>query len=94
MPQQVSIRFDCELVDEIVMALRVVASARLLPNGASHGDPPSSAIVFRGPIDSSKLEEQIQDVLWCAIDLAQRQGVSSALGSDEFWLDLVQGLEE
>ena len=93
LPQQLSIRFDCELVDEATMALRIVASACLLRNDVTHGDPPAPANVFRGPLGSTNLAVQIQNLLWCAIDLAQRQGALSASGDDAFWLNLGQEFE-
>jgi len=93
LPQQLSIRLDCELVDEAAMALSVDASACLLPTGASHGNPPSRTNVFRGLLESSNLTARVQDVLWYAIDLAQRQGAFSASGSHPRWLDLVQEWE-
>jgi hypothetical protein len=93
LPQRLSICFDCELVDEATMALSIVASACLLPTGVSHGNPPAPANVFRGPVDSNSLPAQIQDVLWCAIDLAQRQAAPSTSGGDARWLNLVQELE-
>lgn len=93
LPQQLSICFDCKLVDELTMALSIAASACFLPIGTSHGNPPAPANVFRGPLDSNNLPARIQDVLWCAIDLAQRQAAPSASGGDARWLNLVQELE-
>ncbi len=89
LPQPLSIRFDCEIVDEATMALRIAVSACFLPNNASHGNPPATANVFRGPLDSPKLAPQVQDFVWCAIDLAQRQGVPAVWGDDAIWLNLV-----
>jgi serine/threonine protein kinase len=93
LPQPLSIRFDCEVVDEETMTLRIAASACLLPYGAPHDNPPAPANVFRGPLDSNALPARIQDVLWCAIDLAQRQALPLRSGGDACWVNLVQELE-
>jgi len=94
LPQQLSICFDCELVDEATMSLSIIASACFLPIGASHGNPPVSANVFRGPLDSNNLTTRVQDILWYAIDLAQRKGTPSVSNDDApRWLNLVQELE-
>jgi len=91
--QELSICFDCELVDEATMAVSITASACLLPTGASHCNPPTPANVFRGPLDSNTLPVQIQGVLWCVIDLAHRQAAPSTSDGDAHWLNLVQELE-
>src|SRR5882724_4577 len=93
LPQPLSMRFDCELVDSATMAVTIAASASLLPGSASHGNPPAPAIAFRGPLDSNNLADRIQDVLWLAIDLAQLQDAPSTSGGDARWLNLIQGLE-
>lgn len=93
LPHQLSIRFDCELVEEATMALNIVASVCFLPNGAFHGIPPETANIFRGPLDSSNLTSRVQDVLWYSIDLAQSQCAFTML-NDALWLNLVQAMEE
>jgi hypothetical protein len=92
LPHQLMVRFDCELLDEATMAVRVSASACLLQVGVTPGEPPARVGVFRGPLDSDSLTLQVQDFLWNAIDLAQREGASSAYGGDAHWLDSVRAL--
>jgi hypothetical protein len=91
---QLSVCFDCELLDEATMAFNIIASASFLPPGGSHGNPPEPARIFRGPLDSSTLTSKVQDVLWCSIDLAQRQSASLITDGEDCWLNLVQTLEE
>lgn len=93
LPQRLSIRFDCELLDEATMAFNIIASASALPPGVSHGNPPEPVKIFRGPLDSSNLTTRVQDVLWCAVDLAQRQNSVTPDGEVR-WLNLVQVMEE
>ena len=91
--QKLSIRFDCELVDEEIMAVSVSASACLLPTHASHDAPPSPVNVFRGPLDSDSLTEPVHTVLWCGLSLAQLQEVSANAADNICWLDLAHELE-
>lgn len=97
-PYRLSIRFDCELVDESTMALGIDVSACLLLSTSSKQDgrPHYSANLFRGPLDSNNLTSRIQDVLWCAVDLAQQYGNTSDLNGNEgvHWLNLIHALEE
>lgn len=93
LPHELSIRFVCELVDQATMTVSITASAGLLPTGALHGDPPSAASVFRGPLDSTSLPARVQAVLWCAVDLAQQQSTASDAAGGIRWLDLAHGLE-
>jgi len=91
--QQLSIRFVCEIIDETLMALSITSSACLLPKNASHGNPPTYATVFKGPIDSDALIARIQNTIWISIDLAQRQESLSADSNGVLWLNLNQELE-
>jgi serine/threonine protein kinase len=93
LPHDLSIRFVCELVDQATMTISIIASAGLLPSGTLHSDSPSSASVFRGPLDSASLPARVQAVLWCAVDLAQQQSSASDKPSGIRWLDLAHGLE-
>lgn len=85
--RQLSIRFDCELVDESTMSITILSSACLLPDGASHCDPSSCAKVFRGPLDSSNLINRVQDVLWSSIDMAQSKSTALQENGEVYWLD-------
>ncbi len=91
--QQLSVRFECKLVDVESVSVSIAASGCLLPTGAVHGTPPISTQVFRGPVDSSAMTSRIQDLLWQAIDLAQRQNDLSEQSDDPYWLNLAQELE-
>jgi hypothetical protein len=93
LPHELSIRFACELLDQATMTVSISASAGLLPAGVPRGEPPSSASVFRGPLDSASLPARVQAVLWCAVDLAQQQSTASHMAGDTLWLDLARGLE-
>ncbi len=93
LPHQLSIRFDCDLVDEATLSLSIDVSACLQQTGSSHGDPPAPAHIFRGALDSGSLTERVQNILWLSIDLAQRQGTLPQSGDDELWLNLIQELE-
>ena len=93
LPHQLLIHFDCVLVDTTVMALSITASACIKKTDDPHGNPPSPVNVFRGPLESDSLTEQMQKVLWSSIDLAQRQSIHSASENDAFWLNLAQELE-
>jgi serine/threonine protein kinase len=88
LPQQLSIRFNCELVDEAMIAVSISASTCLLAKDSYHGNPPTSVNVFRGPLYSGRLVSSVQGILWKSIDLAQSHGSSSATCDNVFWLDL------
>ncbi len=94
LPRQLSIRFDCDLVDEATMAFHIVASVCFLRTGSDHGDAPSVTDVFRGSLESRSLALAVRDVLWSAIDFAQRQGGQLSPTEDAYWLDINQVLEE
>jgi serine/threonine protein kinase len=87
LPRQLSIRFDCDLVDESTRSITILASACLLPEGASHCDPSSFGNVFRGPLDSRTLTNRVQDVLWSSIDIAQSKSAELQSNEDIYWLD-------
>jgi serine/threonine protein kinase len=89
LPTDLSIRFVCELVDQPTLTVSITASAALLPTGHTHGHPPSSVDVFRGPLDSAALPTRVQAVLWSAVDLAQQQGAGGTIN----WLNLASSLE-
>lgn len=87
LPRQLSIRFDCELVDESTMSITILASACFLPEGTFHCEPSSFAKVFRGPLDSMNLANRVQDALWRSIDIAQSTSREIQSNEDIFWLD-------
>ncbi|HEX7379932.1 MAG TPA: protein kinase [Pirellulales bacterium] len=93
LPADLFVQFACELVDQPSLTVSITASAALLPNGHTCGHPPSSAGVFRGPLDSAALPACIQTVLWCALDLAQQQGAAQEAAGGIYWLDLGANLE-
>lgn len=88
---QLCIIFDCDLIDEGTMALNINVSACLAASGGIPDEPSNPFELFRGPLQSTLLTTKVQDVLWCSVDLAQRQGKNPAGGA--MWLELADMME-
>lgn len=90
--RDLSIRFDCDILDESMLALSIRASACLLQSGSKHS-PHTLTSVFRGPLNSGILTSRVQDVLWLSLDLAQRQSPGDDESKDPEWLNLSAEME-
>ncbi len=66
-----AVYFMCEIVDEASLSICVSSSAYLLPEGTSIHSIPYGCNVFRGPINSPSLPQEISNFLYLMLDRAQ-----------------------
>lgn len=87
LPTQLSICFHCTAIGEATVALSVDACACMSTTGNPACEAPAPANIFKGPLDSDHLPQQVHEAIWHAIDQAQTQ-VWSGSGNDVQRLNL------
>ena len=93
LPNNLSIEFNCTILDISTMAISILVSCCLQLTAGEHNNPDHPVNMFRGPLDSSSLTSRVQDILWCSIDKAQRISANLSTDSGTVWLDLSGELE-
>ena len=92
--RQLLVRVYWSVVDVSSKSVQISVSACLLPSYECECLPPTSTIIYGGPIDSPTMTQEIKGVLWCAVDKAQAQATSAQETDDFYWLDICKQVGE